>query len=129
VLAEELPLTSCAGEHRRFPRIPCTGTAGVQMTAGETFFPATMMGLCASGCLMALQKPQRLSQVAFIELRFQVNHLPIRVRGQVRGIRSAISAGFSFPLLSETVRMQLEDLVAQLLKNFVKRHSNRADLR
>jgi len=112
-----------AREHRRFPRIPCKGAAYLQLAAGEAFFPATIMDLSARGCLIALQKPQCLSHDALAELKFEINHLPFRVRGQVKGIRLGASAGLNFPVLSETVQLQLEDLVEVLVKDLIKRLS------
>jgi hypothetical protein len=118
----------CAGEQRRFPRIHCKGAASVQIASGETLFPAIFMDLSAGGCLIALKESRSLSHDALVELKLQINHLPFRVRGQAKGIRSATSAGFSFPLLSETGRMQLEDLLAELLKDLITRLSKCTDL-
>jgi|ERR1700677_1223151 hypothetical protein len=112
-----------AGEQRRFPRIQCNGTGGIQIVTREAFIPATIMDLSSRGCLMAFQLRQRLAQDSFIELKFDVNHLPFRTRGQVKGIRSATLAGFSFPQLSTIVQRQLDDLVEELLKSHIKRIS------
>jgi hypothetical protein len=110
-----------AQEKRRQTRILCTGSAGIQVHAGEEFCPAKIVNLSAGGCLIILQKPQRLSQGTMVELTFQINSLPFRVRGQVREIRSDTRIGFEFPLLSKKVRRQLEDLVDELIDNIVKR--------
>jgi hypothetical protein len=72
---------------------------------------------------MAFPARQSLAQDSFVELKFDVNHLPFRTQGQVKGIRSTTLAGFSFPLLSKTVQLQLDDLVEELLKNLIKRIS------
>lgn len=115
-------------EKRRQTRILCTGSAGVQMLAGEAFYPAKIVNLSAGGCLIVLQKPQRLSQDTTVELAFQINNLPFRVRGQVKGIRSDTGIGFQFPLLSKRVQRQLEDLVDELIDNIVKRFAERKEI-
>ena len=117
-----------APEKRRHTRILCTGSAGVQMRAGEAFHPAKIVNLSAGGCLMALQKPQSLSQDTMVELTFQINDLPFRVRGQAKGTRSDTRIGFQFPLLSKSIRRQLEDLVEELIDNVVKRFAERKDI-
>jgi len=114
-----------SGEQRRYPRLECAGPAGVQIAAGEEFNPATIANLSTGGCLMVLRRPQRISQDKLVELTFEINHLPFRVRGQVRAIRSNTTIGFQFPLLSERVRKQLEDLMKELMENIIKRQANR----
>jgi hypothetical protein len=74
---------------------------------------------------MNLRKPQRLSQDMMVELAFDINHLPFRVRGQVRAIRTDTTIGFKFTLLSERVQKQLEDLMAELMENIMKRQADR----
>ena len=77
---------------------------------------------------MILQKPQSLPQDTMVELTFQINSLPFRVKGQVREIRSDTRIGFEFPLLSKKVRRQLEDLVDELIGNIVKRFAQRKEI-
>ena len=77
---------------------------------------------------MVLQKPQILEQDALVELTFHINHLPFRVRGQVKAVRSDTRIGFEFPQLSKRVRTQLEDLVDELIGNIVKRFAERTEL-
>jgi hypothetical protein len=118
----------CAGEKRQFPRIHCTGMAGVQAAAGEAFSPATIANLSVGGCLMTFQERQHLSPGAFVEMKFQVNHLPFRMQGQVRALRSATKIGFSISEIGERARTQLEDLLEELLGKHVERVSARTDL-
>jgi hypothetical protein len=117
-----------APEKRRHTRILCTGNAGVQMRAGEPFYPARIVNLSEGGCLMAFEKPQSLAQDTMVELSFQINNLPFRVSGQVKGIRSDARVGLKFPVLSERVRRQLEDLVEDLIDNIVKRFAERKEI-
>ena len=113
------------GERRQAPRLECTGPATVQMAAGEPFCEATIANLSAGGCMMVLRRPQLFSQDMLVELTFSVNHLPFRVRGQVRTIRSDTAIGFQFPQLSERVRKHLEDLMKELMENILKRQAIR----
>lgn len=115
-------------EKRRQTRIFCTGTAGIQMRRGEAYYPAKIVNLSAGGCLMVLEKPQLLSQDTIVELTFQINNLPFGVRGQAKGIRSDTRIGFQFPLLTDKVQRQLEDLVDELIDNIVKRFSKRNEI-
>jgi hypothetical protein len=77
---------------------------------------------------MAFEKPQSLSQDTLVELTFQINNLPFRVSGQVKGTRSDARIGLKFPLLSKSVRRQLEDLVEELIDNVVKRFAERKEI-
>jgi hypothetical protein len=63
-----------------------------------------------------------------VELTFQINNLPFRVSGQVKGTRSDARIGLKFPLLSKSVRRQLEDLVEELIDNVVKRFAERKEI-
>jgi c-di-GMP-binding flagellar brake protein YcgR len=117
-----------AKEQRRYPRIGCTGTAGIKLQAGEAFYPAKIVNLSAGGCLMVLQKPQPLPQDALVELTFHINNLPFHLQGQVKALRSDTRVGFEFPQLAPRVRRQLEDLVDELIGNVVKRFAERTEL-
>jgi c-di-GMP-binding flagellar brake protein YcgR len=117
-----------AQEKRRQTRILCAGSAGIQTQAGDAFYPAKIVNLSAGGCLIVLQKPQRLSKDTMVELAFQINSLPFRVRGQVRETRSNTRIGFEFPLLSKKVRRQLEDLVDELIDKIVQRFAQRQEI-
>ena len=114
-----------SGEQRRYPRIKCTGPAAVQIAPGEEICPATIVNLSARGCLIHLRRPQRLSRDMLVELTFEINHLPFRVRGQVKALRTDTTIGFQFPLLSERVRNQLEDLMKELMENIMRRQAAR----
>jgi len=117
-----------AQEKRRQTRILCTGSAGIQMHAGEAFYPAKIVNLSAGGCLMILQKPLSLAQDTMVELTFQINSIPFHVQGKVREIRSDTRIGFEFPLLSKKVRRQLEDLVDELIDKIVRRFAQRKEI-
>ena len=112
-------------EKRHYPRIKCTGPAAVQIAAGEKSCPATIVNLSARGCLLHLRRPQRLWRDMLVELTFEINHLPFRVRGQVKAIRTDTTIGFQFPLLSERVRNQLEDLMKELMATIMKQQAAR----
>lgn len=114
-----------ARDNRRHPRIQCIGTAGLQIAAGEPVVPAKIVNLSAGGCMMVLQKPQRLEEDMQVELSFQINHLPFRVQGQPKGVRADNRVGFQFVQVSERVRRQLEDMIEELIGNIVKRFATR----
>ena len=71
---------------------------------------------------MKSEWPLPLSENEIVELIFRVNHMPFRVRGQVRAIRSRTVVGFQFPQLSDRVRRQLEDLIGELIDHLKKLH-------
>lgn len=116
------------GEKRRYPRIACSGSAGVQMVAGEPVVPARIVDLSAGGCLMAFDKPQKLTEDMAVELSFHVNHLPFRMRGQTASIRSGNKIGFRFPQLSGRTRRQLGDVMDELIGNIVKRFAHFSEI-
>jgi hypothetical protein len=125
-LIDSIPARSplrAAGEKRRYPRIKCTGPAAVRLAAEEESCPATIVNLSARGCLVHFRKPQRLSRDMLVELTFEINHLPFRVRGQVKAIRTDTTIGFQFPLLSDRVRNQLEDLMKELTEDITRRQA------
>jgi hypothetical protein len=64
---------------------------------------------------MKLQQPLTVSVNEIVELIFNVNHMPFRARGKVRVIRSKSLVGFQFPQLSERARLQIEDLIDELI--------------
>jgi len=109
-----------ATEIRRNPRFECTGTAGVQMDVCGTPRLASIVNLSTGGCLLVLKEPQRLLQDTVLELTFRINDQMFRVWGQVRAIRSDTRVGFQFILLSERVRRRIEDLIEQLIKDFLE---------
>jgi hypothetical protein len=118
---EEHPPTG--EEQRRAPRLECTGIGGVQkLPADEPPIPARIANLSTGGCLMELRRAEEFSIDEIVELIFNVNHLPFRVRGRVRAVRAARLIGFQFPQLSERVRRQLEDLIGELIEHLKKQH-------
>lgn len=110
-------------ELRKSPRLQCSGQAGVQtLPACEKPCPAKIMNLSIGGCLMEFERPLTLVMDEIVELIFCVNHMPFRVRGKVRAIHSETLVGFQFPLLSDRIRRQLEDLVGELIEHLAKLH-------
>ena len=110
-------------EQRRNPRFECKGVASVKTEPGAAPAPAKIVNLSLDGCLIVLQEPHGLSQDTIVELTFTVNDQPFRVWGRVRAIRSDTTVGFEFPLLSERVRSRIEDLIEQLIDDFLTRSS------
>jgi hypothetical protein len=49
-----------------------------------------------------------------VELTFEVNRLPFRVRAQVKAIRSDKMIGFQFLQVSRRTQWQLEELIQEL---------------
>jgi hypothetical protein len=110
-------------ELRRAPRLQCSGLAGIQtLPAVEKPCPAKIVNLSIGGCLIESERPLKLAVDEIVELIFCVNHMPFRVRGRVRSIRSETLIGFQFPQLSDRVRMQLQDLVGELIDHLKKLH-------
>ncbi|MGD0942248.1 MAG: PilZ domain-containing protein [Terracidiphilus sp.] len=119
--AEEKP--DPGAELRKAPRLQCSGLAGIQtLPAVEKPCPAKIINLSIGGCLMEFERPLQLATDEIVELIFCVNHMPFRVRGQVRAIRSETLVGFQFPMLSDRIRRQLEDLVGELIDHLKKLH-------
>lgn len=113
-------------ERRRNPRLQCSGLAGVQtLPVSDKPCPAKIMDLSIGGCLMELERPLTLAVDQIVELIFCVNHMPFRVRGQARAVRSETLVGFQFPQLSERVRSQLQDLLRELIQQLKKLHQER----
>lgn len=101
-------------DRRRSPRFGCTGHADVLLAADAPLLPARIVNLSKGGCLIELQKSQKIEKSTSAELTFSVNRLPFRMRVRAAAIRSGTLVGFEFDLLSERVRGQLEELIDEL---------------
>jgi len=112
-------------EKRRHPRLGCIGPAAVQLAEGERLIPATIVDLSAGGCRVVLREPQRLPMDTLAELTFAVQHLPFRVRGQVKANGSDTTIGFQFYVLSERAKRQVDDVMDELVANIRKRQAER----
>jgi hypothetical protein len=73
---------------------------------------------------MELKEPLILIMDETVELIFNVNQIPFRVRGKVRALRSEKMVGFQFPQLSERSRRQLEELIGELILRLVRLHQS-----
>jgi len=110
-------------EMRRAPRLQCSGLAGIQtLPVCEKPCPARIVDLSVGGCLMEAERPLTLAVDEIVELIFCVNHMPFRVRGRVRVLRSDREIGFQFPQLSDRIRRQIEDLIGELIEHLKKLH-------
>jgi len=110
-------------ELRQSPRLECTGLAGIQtLPVSEMPCPARIVNLSVGGCLMELKSPLTLAVDEVVELIFNVNQMPFRVRGIVRVIRSEKMVGFQFPPMSKRSRGQLEELISELVMRLVRLH-------
>ncbi len=104
-------------EQRRHRRHRCSGSAEVFLTAESAACAGSVVNLSVTGCLLILKEPQRLVRDARVELTFTVNHLPFRVLGEVKAIRSDKEFGLYFPALSQRIRNRLEDLMKELAES------------
>jgi hypothetical protein len=101
-------------EKRRYPRFECTGTGGVHIASSEPPSYSKILDLSVEGCLMVLQQPLSIPQDSRVELTFNVNCLPFRVRALVKVIRSATMIGFQFHQVSKRTQGYLADLIEEL---------------
>ena len=104
---------------RKSPRYHCRGTASIQVLPEnpENRFPARILSLSQSGCLMVLRQPipeLLLDQV--IELLFEVKGLPFRLRARAKSFCPHHTVGFEFLDVSARKRGQLEDLIEELAR-------------
>ena len=111
-------------ELRQSPRLGCRGFGAVQtLPASERPSPARILNLSAGGCLMELKAPLELAVDEIVELIFNINQMPFRVRARVRAIRSKGLVGFEFLQLSERTRWHLLELISELIESLVKFHN------
>ena len=71
---------------------------------------------------MELKGPLDLAVDEIVELIFNVNQTPFRVRANVRAIRSKGLVGFQFLQLSERTRRYLLELIGELIEGLIKLH-------
>jgi len=104
---------------RKSPRYHCRGTASIQVLPEnpENRFPARILSLSQSGCLMVLRQPiPELSLDQVIELLFEVKGLPFRLRARAKSFCPHHTVGFEFLDVSARKRGQLEDLIEELAR-------------
>ncbi|MGA3011481.1 MAG: PilZ domain-containing protein [Terracidiphilus sp.] len=110
-------------ELRQSPRLGCRGFGAIQtLPASEQPCPARILNLSVGGCLMELKGPLDLAVDEIVELIFNVNQTPFRVRANVRILRSKGLVGFQFLQLSERTRRHLVELIGELIEGLVKLH-------
>jgi len=71
---------------------------------------------------MELKAPLDLAMDEIVELLFNVNQMPFRVRATVRALRSKGLVGFEFLQLSERTRRHLCELIGELIEGLIKLH-------
>jgi hypothetical protein len=71
---------------------------------------------------MELKGPLDLAMDEIVELIFNVNQMPFRVRATVRALRSKGQVGFEFIQLSERTRRHLCELIGELIEGLIKLH-------
>ncbi|MGA2833292.1 MAG: PilZ domain-containing protein [Terracidiphilus sp.] len=110
-------------ELRQSPRLGCRGFGAIQtLPASERPCPARILNLSVGGCLMELKAPLDLAMDEIVELLFNVNQMPFRVRATVRALRSKGLVGFEFLQLSERTRRHLCELIGELIEGLIKLH-------
>lgn len=117
-----------AEELRQSPRLGCRGLGAVQtLPASERPCPARILNLSVGGCLMELKAPLDLAVSEIVELIFNINQMPFRVRAKVRALRSKGLVGFQFLQLSERTRRYLHELIGELIESLIKLHNKELD--
>jgi hypothetical protein len=101
-------------ERRRAARFECEGQAAVLALKTGVRFQGKIQDLSIQGCLLKADKTHNLSVYELVEITFNVNQEPFRVRAHVRVIRECGSIGFQFELPSERTTRRLESLVDEL---------------
>jgi hypothetical protein len=112
-------------DKRRFPRVPCLGGSEIYWAAGSRPCAARIIELSLEGCLLSLVEPDTISCGTTLEVAFSVNHVPFRVRGEVRSVQSDRRVGIYFDRLSERVKGHLDDLLLELRQDIFKRQVQR----
>jgi hypothetical protein len=102
-------------ERRSTQRAHCEGPADVQKlpAVGETI-PGKIENLSEGGCLIELGVEVVLKLNQSVEVSFEVNQMPFRIRAMVRSLQSNTKIGFQFCDMSERARGRLQDLIEEL---------------
>ena len=106
-------------ERRRNRRYRCIAPATVQVSLDDVPCLARIVDLSIGGCLVVLRDPQSLSEDTVVELTFDVDQLPFRLRAQVRAIRSDVSIGCQFLIASPRVQKRLDDLIGDIVADLI----------
>ena len=84
---------------------------------GRPAVEAAIVDLSVAGCRLLTKVAVPLEAGTVIELTFQINQLPFRVRACLQAPRSPVELGFAFVDLSTRSRHRIEDLVEELAED------------
>jgi PilZ domain-containing protein len=103
-----------AGEHRRFPRLPCGGTADVRVLPNGSKQTGSLADLSKRGCCFLSDEPLRGCSGSNIEVHLKVRGIDLQVAGVIRHVHQRLRAGIEFVELSERKCEQIEELIREL---------------
>lgn len=101
-------------EKRRHPRFGCSGTAEVQFSPQDDPLAARVLNLSDAGCRLMVQQPHGAEVGDTVEIAFEVNQLPFRVRAEIKVVVSRVTIGVEFLGLSRRSSQRIQDLVDEL---------------
>ncbi len=104
-------------QRRQHPRLRCFGSSVLLLPGVEFTRNATIVDLSLAGCRLITKQACPLELGTIVELTFEVNQLPFRVRACLRAPRSEVELGFAFVTLSKRSRHRIMDLVEELTQD------------
>ncbi len=107
-------------EKRKHVRQYCSGIADAYPRPDAAPHRARIADLSLEGCLLHFEGAHQLEIGETLEIAFNVNQLPFRVRARVRAVRSAKSLGAQFDSVSGRTERRLAELVEELREDYYR---------
>lgn len=101
-------------EHRRFPRLPCEGTADIRVLPSGGRESGSLTNMSRRGCSFLAAAPLRGVPGSRIELHLKVRGIDLRVIGVIRHVHSRMRAGIEFLDLTDRKLTEIDELLAEL---------------
>jgi len=104
-------------EHRRFPRLECSGSVDLRVLPNGGNETGSLVNLSKRGCCFLADDPLRGVYGSRIELHMRVCGLDLRVVGVIRHLHSRMQAGIEFLDLTDRKSAQIEEVMVELAEN------------
>jgi hypothetical protein len=101
-------------ERRQHMRYAIDALVEVLVADGSLLFRGRVLDISVAGCYIETEARLRMRQRTPVEMVFRLKNVMFRIQATSRMVRPGKGAGFLFESLNETMRAELEALIAEL---------------
>jgi hypothetical protein len=101
-------------ERRQHTRYAVEALVEVLVADGSLLFRGRVLDISVAGCYIETEARLRMRQRTPVEMVFRLKNVMFRIQATSRMVRPGKGAGFLFESLNETMRAELEALIAEL---------------